>query len=133
MQVRLMKNTTGVANQAFSRYFAYTGIASLESLAPGLPFYANQYRKWNGLTGLPTANQSVQYYYPASINAAMAFINKAFFPNANTTDKGAIDSLENALNAGKFCSTTFISCYKVCGVWKSCCGCNIQLVGIRWL
>jgi hypothetical protein len=98
MQIRLMKNTTGVPNQAFSRYFAYTGIASLESLAPGLPFYANQYRKWNGLSGLPIPDQSIQYYYPASINAAMASINKAFFPNANASDKGAIDSLETALN-----------------------------------
>ena len=95
LQIRLIKNTTGVANQAFARHFAYSGIAALESLAPGLPAWDY---KWNGLTGLPTSNHSVKYYYPANVNAALASINKAFFPNASTADKMAIDSLEAALN-----------------------------------
>src|SRR5689334_11125852 len=54
LQLRLMRNATGIPNQAFSRHFAYTGIAALESLAPGLQSSANQYRKWNSLPGLPT-------------------------------------------------------------------------------
>src|SRR6185436_9579609 len=95
LQIRLIKNTTGVANQAFARHFAYSGIAALESLAPGLPAWDY---KWNGLTGLPTSNHSVKYYYPANVIAALASINKAFFPNASTADKMAIDSLEAALN-----------------------------------
>jgi hypothetical protein len=37
MQLRLMRNATGIANIAFSRYYAYSGIAALESLTPGLP------------------------------------------------------------------------------------------------
>ena len=53
---------------------------------------------WNGLTGLPTINHSTHYYYPANVNAALAAINKALFPNASNVDKSAIDSLENALN-----------------------------------
>ena len=97
LQIRLMKNTTGVPNQGFGRHFAYSGVAALESLAPGLP--ANYWEnKWNGLTGLPSHNHSVKYYYPANVNAAMAAINKAFFPNASAVDKMAIDSLESALN-----------------------------------
>jgi hypothetical protein len=95
LQLRLMKNATGIPNQAFARPFAYSGIAALESLAPGLPAWDY---KWNGLTGLPTSNHTIRYYYPANVNAAMAAINKAFFPNASAVDKMAIDSLEAALN-----------------------------------
>ena len=43
LQIRLMRNATGIANQAFSRHYAYAGIAALESLAPGLPA-----QKWAG-------------------------------------------------------------------------------------
>ncbi len=95
LQIRLMKNATGVPNQAFGRHFAYSGIAALESLSPGLPVWDY---KWNGLTGLPTNNHTVKYYYPANVNAAMASINKSFFPNASAVDKMAIDSLEATLN-----------------------------------
>ena len=35
LQVRLMRNATGIPNHALSRQFAYSGIAALESLAPG--------------------------------------------------------------------------------------------------
>jgi len=98
LQVRLMRNATGTPNQAFSRHYVYAGIAALESLAPGLPAHAAWSSRWNGLSGLPVPDHSVHYYYPANVNATLASINKALFPNANTTDKAAIDSLENALN-----------------------------------
>jgi hypothetical protein len=98
IQLRLMRNATGIPNQAFSRHFVYTGIAALESLAPGLPSNLNHYRKWNSLTGLPNVVPSVKYYYPANINGAMAAINKSLFPTASVADKAAIDSLEAALN-----------------------------------
>jgi hypothetical protein len=97
MQLRLMKTTTGVPNQAFSRHYAYAGIAALESIAPGLHPSTNAFRKWNGLTGLPVANHSDNYYYPANVNAAMASITRAFYPNATAAEKVSIDSLENAL------------------------------------
>ncbi len=98
LQLRLMRNATGIANHAFSRHFAYSGITALEALKPGLN---NQYlswtKKWNGMTGLPVPGHHKNYYYPANVNAAMAAINKAMFPNANAADKAAIDSLEAAL------------------------------------
>jgi hypothetical protein len=97
LQVRLMKNATGIPNQAFSRHFVYSGITAVESMAAGLPTSSQKFRKWNGLTGLPASNQSVKYYYPANVNAAMAAINRRFFPNASAADKSAIDSLEAAL------------------------------------
>jgi hypothetical protein len=99
LQLRLMRNATGIPNQAFSRNFAYTGVAALESLAPGLNGNTKQWReKWNGLTGLPAYNHFKKYYYPANVNAAMAAINKSMFPNASAADRTAIDSLEGALN-----------------------------------
>ncbi len=100
LQIRLMKNTTGVPNQAFSRHFGYSGVAAFESIAPGIPGNSIWKNKWNGLTGLPAADNSANYYYPANVNAAMAAINRSFFPNANAADKATIDSLESALNQG---------------------------------
>lgn len=97
MQLRLMRNATGIPNQTFSRHFAYAGIAALEAVVPGLPSHAVWTTKFNGLTGLPAANHSIKYYYPANVNAALASINKSMFPNASVADKAAIDSLENAL------------------------------------
>jgi hypothetical protein len=97
IQLRLMRNATGIPNQAFSRHYAYAGITALESLSPGIPGYTIWRSKWNGLKGLPEQGNPKDYYLPANINAAMAAINRALFPNAAATDKAAIDSLENAL------------------------------------
>lgn len=113
MQIRLMKNATGIQNQAFSRHFVYAGIAAVEALAPDLAAYSKWSAKWNGLTGLPVPQHSGQYYYPANVNAAMAAINRSFFPNASAADKMAIDSLETALN------TAFLSTQSQVTVSKS--------------
>jgi hypothetical protein len=105
MQLRLMRNATGIPNQAFSRHFAYTGIAALQSLAPGFHGQNDWSGEWNGLTGLPPRNLSDRYYYPSNVNAAMAAINRSMFPNASAADKAGIDSLEAAFNAD-FLATT---------------------------
>src|SRR5688572_20589834 len=104
MQLRLMRNATGIPNQAFSRHFVYSGITAVEAQAPGLSTHMNKFRKWNGLTGLPSPASNVKYYYPANVNAAMASINRLLFPNASNADKFAIDSLETALQ-GSFLQT----------------------------
>jgi len=99
MQLRLMRNTPGISNQGFSRPFAYAGIAAFEALQPGLNGSYKWVERWNGLTGLPAVIRSKRYYLPASVNAALAAVNKALFPSATVADKAAIDSLENALQA----------------------------------
>jgi hypothetical protein len=99
MQLRLMKNATGIPNHGFSRHFTYAGIAAVESLRPGLTGQVKQLTVWNGLSGLPETEPTNAYYYPANVNAALAAINKSMFPNASVADKFAIDSLEAALNA----------------------------------
>ena len=98
MQIRLMRNATGIANHAFSRHFAYSGVAALEALRPALPAQNAWSNYWNGLTGLPQSGQSKDYYYPANVNAALATMNRAMFPNATMADRTAIDSLEAAMN-----------------------------------
>jgi hypothetical protein len=97
LQLRLMRNATGIPNQAFSRHFVYAGITALQSLAPGLPAQKNWSARWNGLAGLPASLPSDRYYFPANVNAAMAAINRSLFPNAAAAEKSAIDSLEGAL------------------------------------
>lgn len=100
LQLRLMRNATGIPNQGFSRHYAYAGVAAIESLAPGMNGHQKWSGHWNGLTGLPSFHHSTKFYYPANVNAALASINKAMFPNASENDKAAIDSLESALYTG---------------------------------
>lgn len=103
MQIRLERDATGITNVAFVRYYAYSGIAAFEALAPGTELSEVTNGKWNGLTNLPHAEFFKKYYWPASENASLASINRSIFINASPTDKAAIDSLENALN------TTYLS------------------------
>ncbi len=99
MQIRLMKNSTGIANVLFSRFYAYTGVTAYEAVAPGASPGIEINRKLNGLANLPQADHLKIYYWPASVNAALAAINRSIFINASVTDKTSVDSLENALNA----------------------------------
>ena len=98
MQVRQMRNYPGtVGNVAYSRHYAYSGIALYEAVVAGMPAYQSIASQLNGLVGLPTAMPGYAYHWAASANAALAFINKKFFPNASAANIAAIDSLEAAL------------------------------------
>lgn len=99
MQTRLMAATTGVANVAFSRPYAYSGIALYEAVVPGMPAYQSLASQLNGLTGLPQTEPGLAYNWAVSANAALASVNKKMFPAASVANKAAVDSLENALNA----------------------------------
>lgn len=96
LQLRLMRDATGLPNNGFSRFYAYSGIAAREALKPGLGVFAPQLNL-NGLSGLPTAENEKKYYWPASVNEALAVMNRSIFTTATTADKAAIDSLEGAL------------------------------------
>lgn len=98
LQVRLMKDAVGLPNVAFSRYYAYSGIAAYESINQGVSD-DDQWPAihWNGLSGLPQADKWRKYFWLESLNSAMAEINHKFFPKANPTDSLAIDSLESAI------------------------------------
>ena len=98
LQLRLMRDATGIPNVAFARYYVYSGIVAYEAVRPGIA--KNPYNiPWNGLTGLPEIEAHKTYYWPASANAGLASINKSIFTTATTADKAAIDSLEKAINS----------------------------------
>ncbi|PWT78246.1 MAG: hypothetical protein C5B59_02155 [Bacteroidetes bacterium] len=98
MQIRLMRDEVGIPNVNFTRPYAYSGIAALESIAPGIPGNEGFSITWNGLGALPVVDKSKDYFWPASLNAALASMNHQMFPKANSVDSAAIDSLESALN-----------------------------------
>jgi hypothetical protein len=98
MQLRLMRNATGIPNHGFSRHYAYAGIAAFEAVKPGVDRQTALWsEKWNGLAISSVNIPAKKFYLPQNVNAALASINKAMFPNASTADKAAIDSLELAL------------------------------------
>src|SRR5688572_17803886 len=99
MQLQLMRQTTIIGNAAFSRHYAYSGIALYESVVPGMPAHQSIAAQLNGLSGLPKTSPGLAYYWPASANAALAYMNKNMFPNATDAAKAAIDALEATLHA----------------------------------
>jgi len=100
MQVRQMRNYPPiVGNVAYSRHYAYSGIALYEAVVAGMPAYQSIASQLNGLGSLPSTAPGSAYHWAACANAALALINKKFFPNASPADIAAMDSLETALNA----------------------------------
>lgn len=98
MQLKLALTAPGGPTPSPRRY-AYTGIALYESIVPGLPDYQSIAPQLNGLPALPTISSNVTYYWPACANAAMAAMNRNFYPTTSTANKASIDSLEAANTA----------------------------------
>ena len=103
MQLQLALTAPGSPTVSPRRY-AYTGIALYESIVPGLPDYQSIAPQLNGLTGLPTVTTGQTYYWPACANAAMAAMNRNFYPTTSAANKTSIDSLE-AANTATFLKT----------------------------
>src|SRR5579871_1162812 len=72
LQVRLMKDVVGQPNVIFTRPYAYSGIVAYESIAQGITDDKWLTINWNGLSGLPQAAGFKRYFWPQSLNAAMA-------------------------------------------------------------
>jgi hypothetical protein len=94
MQIRLTRSTTGFNSIVSNRSFGYAGITLYESVLPAIPGVASLLSQIGG-TAIVQDNNSDQYYWPASVNAAMASISRQFFENATAANLSAIDSLEN--------------------------------------
>lgn len=100
MQVWQMYKYPGIiGNVAYSRHYAYSGIALYEAVVPGMPAYQSIAPQLNGLTGLPKTKPGAGYHWAASANAALAFMNKKLFPAASAENKAAMDELEATLLA----------------------------------
>ena len=100
MQLELMRTSSPfIGGLPPSRLFAYSGIALYEAVLPGMPSYQTLSGQ---LTDMPTMLKIVPgfaYHWPACANAALAAMNRSFFPNTSDANKAAMNALENKLNA----------------------------------
>lgn len=95
MHIKLTRSTAGYNSVVSDRSFAYAGITLYESLVPGLPGSSSLLPKIGGSAVAANKNRN-QYYWPASVNAAMAMLTKSFFETTSAANKASIDSLEGA-------------------------------------
>ena len=100
MQIKLMSTTIANFNGPFVRVYAYTGLAAYESILPGIQKNSSHLFSvavLNNLPTLPIIDQSKKYHWASSVNAALAYMNRAMFPITSPANKAAIDSLEAAI------------------------------------
>ena len=98
MQIRLTRTTTGYNSVVSDRSFAYAGITLYESLVAGIPGGKSLLPQIGGTTVATDKNRN-EYYWPASVNAAMAMLTKSFFATTSPANMASIDSLEAAYTA----------------------------------
>ncbi len=99
MQLRLFRtNTPFIGGLPPHRYFAYSAIALYESVVPGMPSYQTLSGQLTDMPAMPRTTPGFAYHWPTCANAALAAMNRDFFPNTSAANKAAIDSLENVLN-----------------------------------
>jgi hypothetical protein len=100
LQVRMLRLPVGpnIYGRNGHRYFVYSGIALYESVVGGMPAYQSLYGQLKDMPAMPSTEPGQSYYWPASANAALAFLTRSFFTAAPAAQRTAIDSLENALN-----------------------------------
>jgi hypothetical protein len=100
MQIHLMTHTQASFNGPFIRIYAYSGIAAYASINPAAKDNSSTWfliSRLNNMPALPKPDPGKKLYGPASLNAALAFMNRIMFPMASDGNKAAIDSLEAAL------------------------------------
>lgn len=101
LQISLTKTTPGFNSVVSNRSFGYAGLTLYESIAPGISGGISLLPQWNVYPTVKVAKQRNAYYWPASVNAAMAVITKSLFANTSPANMSSIDSLE-AVFATKF-------------------------------
>ena len=96
---RLLLTTSRTApGVRVNREFGYTGIALYEAVVPGMPAYQSLSSQLNAMPGMPSTLPGFSYDWSVSANAALAAMNRFFFPSTSSANKAAMDSLEQALN-----------------------------------
>lgn len=88
---------TATGNAAFSRHYAYTGIALYESVVPGMPANRSLVGQLNGLDELPEPAPNEKYNWALTANAALAEMMRKFFAHLPASNLSQIDVLEEAL------------------------------------
>jgi len=99
MQLELIRTSSPfIGGLPPSRPFAYTGIALYEAVLPGMPAYRTLCGQLTDMPQMPGTTPGSSYHWPACANAALAAMNRSFFPNTSDANKAAITALENKLN-----------------------------------
>lgn len=89
LQLQLIRNTTGVPHVAYSRHFAYTGLALYGAMVKAQTHYSGEHLIVNhGAVPKPM-------FAPAAMNAAIASMLR-FFYGTRPANLASIDSLESA-------------------------------------
>ncbi len=94
MQQKLFVGTPGLLPHVTTRTSAYMGLALYESIVPGMPGYQSIASQLSGGLALPSIQQGKQYHWPASANAALAFMLKNLLPHTTPQLMKSVDSLE---------------------------------------
>jgi hypothetical protein len=99
MQLELMRTSSPfIGGLPPSRLMAYTGIALYEAVVPGMPDYQTLCGQLTDMPAMPETVPEVVYHWPACANAALAAMNRRFFPTTSDANKAVMDALENELN-----------------------------------
>ena len=98
LQIKMTRSTAGYNSVVSNRSFGYAGITLYESISAGVPGGKSLLPQIGGKAVAPTKGRE-DYYWPASLNAAMASITKQFFVTTSAANMVTIDSLENAYKA----------------------------------
>jgi len=97
---RILRTTTRLGpGVLIAREFGYTGIALYESVMPGMPAYQSLSSQLNQMPQMPSTEPGMAYHWPSCANAALASMNRFFFPTTSAANKTSMDSLEAALNS----------------------------------
>lgn len=94
MQEKLFEGTPDLLPHVTVRTYGYMGLTLYESIVPGMPHYQSIATQLNGKPALPVIQQGKKYYWPASANAALAFMLKNLLPHATPALLKSVDSLE---------------------------------------
>jgi hypothetical protein len=93
LQIRLTRTTTGYNSVVSDRLFGYAGITMYEAVLPGIAGGTSLLGQIGGKSVTPDKSAD-QYYWPESLNAAMASLTKQFFESTSAANLKTIDSLE---------------------------------------
>ncbi len=75
------------------------GLPCTNPLCPACLLTNRFFYQLAGNSSFPSYKHAKEYYWPASVNAAMAQIIKSLFANTSDANKATIDSLEDAFTA----------------------------------
>lgn len=101
MQLNMLRVplAAGTGSQGADRCQAYCGIATYESVVPGMPAYQSLSGQLTDFPQMPSTEPGKAYHWAASANAALAEMNRKLFPATSDANKTNITNLENTLQA----------------------------------